>query len=102
MPDAVAQRAQDLFVAWTQQGLKLTPQDAANFALGEAVTTGKYKPMPRQDNGQFAPANPVLSAQSGPPAAARAMKPLPVDYDRRSPEQQLQLLESRGAGDMEI
>lgn len=97
---AIVQRAQALVAAWKQRGYDFVPEDAVTFAVGEAQRAGGSQP--RDPRGQYAPMNPVMGG-AGPAAPASRPPPrsqaLPQNFDDLSPDDQLRILESRGAGD---
>lgn len=103
LPPEVVARAQAVLTGSRERGVPLTPQDAMNWAIGEAVQAGKWKlpnqAPPRASNGQFAPVNQVYAGAPAPPSSASGVKPLPANFDSLDADEQLRLLEARGVGD---
>lgn len=90
-----AQRAEQLFIGWSQQGLNYTPEDALNFALGEQRRKSLFR------------AGPVLNAAppyGGPPVtpggqqlvAPRQPNALPSNFEALPRHEQNNLLEKSG------
>lgn len=101
LPPEVAARAQQVMEGAKKNGLPMNAQDAADWALGEAIRTGKYKPpaqqqAPRAANGQFAPVNSVYST-SPQVDVTPTVKPLPANFDSLDPDEQIRVLQARGA-----
>ena len=93
---AIVQRAQQLVAAWKQRGYEFVPEDAVKFALGEAQAAGGQRQ-------QYAPPNPVMSGQNpGPPVPVNRTQALPANFDDLSVDDQLRILEARGAGDQSL
>lgn len=98
LPDAIIQRSNELVAEWKKRGYGFNPQDAVDFAVGEAIRAGTYMPRARASNGQFAPANPVLGGQSAPAPVSPVTRKLPSDFDSLPPAKQVELLEASGIG----
>lgn len=108
LPPEIAERARAVLEGSRAKGLPLNAQDAADWAMGEAIRTGKWKPQaptqqpPRAANGQYAPVNSVISSAPASGDGTSRMKPLPANFDSLSPDDQIRVLQARGADNIPL
>ena len=101
-PPAVADLAQKLLGQWRSQGLQgWAMEDAIMFARGRLLGQDTAAAdRARNERGQYIAGNQqVTRTQSAPPPPApRSDQGLPADFDRRSPQEQADILEKRLEG----
>jgi hypothetical protein len=113
LPPDVAARANHLASGWAAQGLPYPASDAVNFAVGEAVRAGTYKPGAPQQQGRYMgppPGGAVMHGGQGgfAPAAlpqAGGPKPLvlPTNFEDMTPAQQESwMAKNKQNGDFEL
>ncbi len=89
-----------------KKGLNVSSEEAAIFALGMAVKEGRFNAptgsAPQQPQRRGAPPMGNVRGPSFNAPLPASEKPLPSNFDSLSPDQQLAILEKRGAGDKPI
>lgn len=90
----VAQRAEQLFTGWAQQGLPYTPEDALNFALGEQRRKSLFRAAPVMHLPQNGA--PPVTPGGQQPQAPRTAPVLPSNFDALPRHEQNNLLEKSG------
>lgn len=85
-----------------KNGVPINAKDAAIYALGLAVSEGRHNPgtVPQQSPARrgAAPIGSVRQPNFN-PVEQQTQKALPQNFDSLSPDQQIAILEKRGAGD---
>lgn len=98
----IAEEAAQFAAQMRRRNLPINEEDASDFAIGQAVRKGTYKPGQAAQAQQQRGAPPLTGNRHANVSPQRQQAALPRNYDSLSPDEQLAIHEKNGTGDQPL
>lgn len=98
----IAESAAQFAADMRRKNLPINDEDAARFAIGDAIMKGTYKPGQAAQAQQQRGAPPLTGNRHANVSPQRQQAALPRNYDSLSPDEQLAIHEKNGTGDQPL
>lgn len=100
LPDDVAAHAQSVMAGATQKGIPMVPEDAVNWAVGQALLQGKMQPQ--QVRKASPNGNVLIGAAPMPVPQVQRQVAMPANFENLDPVQQEAWLAKNGVTDFSM